>query len=165
MGLKEGLLAELKHEAVATKKILEKVPAASNSWKPHEKSMALGRLATHIAQTPQWASRIITADEFDFAANSFRSDVAETNEALLELHQQVLDKAVADLSAAKDEDFDKIWTVKSGDKVYFQLPKKVAIRGWAYNHMVHHRGQLSVYLRLLGIPVPGMYGPSADEQM
>ena len=164
MVLKDAFIAELKHEAAATKKMLEKVPAESNSWKPHEKSMSLGRLARHVAVTPIWISRIIPFDAFDFTAHPLGADIAANNEELLTIFQQTIDNAVADLETADDETFNKIWTVKSGEQIFYQLPKKVAIRGWAFNHLYHHRGQLSVYLRLLNIPVPGMYGPSADER-
>ena len=81
------------------------------------------------------------------------------------MFEEIYDKALADLETVNDQEFHKIWTVKSDEQIFYQLPKKVAIRGWAYNHLYHHRGQLSVYLRLLNIPVPGMYGPSADERM
>jgi uncharacterized damage-inducible protein DinB len=165
MAIKDGLIPELKHEAASTKKLLEKVPAESFAWKPHEKSMTLGRLATHIAQIPRWMSNIILHDEYDFAANPYKADVAGSSEELIKTFNEIYHKALADLEAADDEVFHKIWTVKSGEQIFYQLPKKVAIRGWAYNHLYHHRGQLSVYLRLLNIPVPGMYGPSADERM
>ena len=165
MSIQTGLIAELKHEAAATKRLLEKVPAENNTWKPHEKSMALGRLATHIAETPQWITRILAADEFDFSAHRFTPVIAATNEELLTIFQTNIDAATASLEAATLDTFDKTWTVKSGGTIYYQLPKKVAIRGWACSHLYHHRGQLTVYLRLLNIPVPGMYGPSADEGM
>jgi uncharacterized damage-inducible protein DinB len=90
---------------------------------------------------------------------------ANTQEELIAVFQLHLDKAIADLNNMSDEDFDKPWTVRRGEQVMFSLPKKVSMRGWAFNHLVHHRGQLSVYLRLLDVPVPGMYGPSADEKM
>jgi len=164
MALKDALLAELKHEAGMTKKILEKVPMDKKDWQPHVKSMTLGRLATHVAEIPHWISDIINIDEFDFLKD-FKPNKASTNEELMQVYQQKLDKAIEDLSKMNDEDFKKHWIVKSGDQVYYDLPKAVALRGWAYNHLFHHRGQLSVYLRLLDVPVPGMYGPSADEKM
>lgn len=164
MGLKDGLIAELKHESGSTKRLLERVPMDKKDWKPHEKSMTLGKLASHVADIPHWASDIIHIDEFDFQKN-YKPGTAETNEELMNLFQQRMDKAIADLDSMKDEDFFKHWVVKSGDQVFYDLPKVVAIRGWALSHLYHHRGQLSVYLRLLDVPVPGMYGPSADEPM
>jgi len=96
---------------------------------------------------------------------NFKPAIAASTEELLEIFQTNLDKAITDLSAMNDSDFEKNWTVKRGEQVMFVTPKKIAIRGWGMNHMIHHRGQLSVYLRLLDVPVPGMYGPSADEKM
>jgi uncharacterized damage-inducible protein DinB len=165
MPLKDALIAELKQESSSTKKMLEKVPLDKKDWKPHEKSMTLGRLATHVADTTHWASDIIHIDDFDFMKDYKTRSNANSQEELLATFQANLDKAIADLEAMTDEDFNKPWSVRRGEQVMFRLPKKVAIRGWAFNHLVHHRGQLSVYLRLLNVPVPGMYGPSADEQM
>lgn len=165
MPLKDALIAELKQESSSTKKMLEKVPIDKKDWKPHEKSMTLGRLATHVADTTHWASDIIHIDDFDFMKDYKTRPNANSQEELLATFQANLDKAIADLGAMTDEDFNKPWTVRRGEQVMFTLPKKVAIRGWAFNHLIHHRGQLSVYLRLLNVPVPGMYGPSADEQM
>lgn len=165
MPLKDALIAELKQESSSTKKMLEKVPLDKKDWKPHEKSMTLGRLATHVADTTHWASDIIHIDDFDFMKDYKTRPNANSQEELLATFQANLDKAIADLGAMTDEDFNRPWTVRRGEQVMFTLPKKVAIRGWAFNHLVHHRGQLSVYLRLLNVPVPGMYGPSADEQM
>jgi uncharacterized damage-inducible protein DinB len=166
MQLKDSFIAEMKHEASLTKKMLEKVPLDKKDWKPHEKSMSLGRLATHVAETTHWATDIIHIDDFDFAVNyNFKPTVAFSTDELLQIFQTNLDKAISDLSTMNEEDFNKIWTVRRGEQVMFTTPKKVAIRGWAFSHLIHHRGQLSVYLRLLDIPVPGMYGPSADEKM
>ena len=164
MARKEALIAELKHEATLTKKMLEKVPMDKSNWKPHEKSMSLGRLATHIAEIPHWVSDIIHIDDYDFAARPFQSYVAVSAEDLLRIFQEKLDKAIADLEQIQEEDFKNRWIVRFGERIVYDLPKKVAIRGWAYSHLYHHRGQLSVYLRLLDVPVPGMYGPSADER-
>jgi uncharacterized damage-inducible protein DinB len=164
MAIKDALIAELKHESSMTKKMLEKVPLDKKDWKPHEKSMTLGRLASHVAEIPHWISRIITIDDWDFAVQGFSSFTAATTEELLTVFQEKLDKAIADLTNMADEDFNKTWVVRRGDQMRNELPKKVAIRGWGFSHLIHHRGQLSVYLRLLDVPVPGMYGPSADEK-
>jgi uncharacterized damage-inducible protein DinB len=165
MATKDAFIAELKHEASLTRKMLEKVPVEKKDWKPHEQSMSLGRLATHIAETIKWISNIRHIDDFDFAKDfNFKQHVAASQDELLQLFQTNLDNAVSDLSSMSDDDFTKIWTVRRGEQVMMQLPKKVAIRGWGFSHQIHHKGQLSVYLRLLDIPVPGMYGPSADER-
>jgi uncharacterized damage-inducible protein DinB len=165
MPIKDAFIAELKHESSLTKKILERVPLDKKEWKPHEKSMTLGRLATHVAQTPRWISNIIHIDDYDFATRSSKPIIAASQEELMKIFQDTFDTAVADLENVSDEDLNKKWIIRAGEKIMNETPKKVAIRGWAYSHMIHHRGQLSVYLRLLDIPVPGMYGPSADEKM
>jgi len=165
MAFKDAFIAELKHEAVSTKKILERVPVASLLWKPHEKSMSLERLATHVADIPHWVSDIIHIDDFDFFVNYKNRNTVTTQQELLDMFQRRLDKAIEDLQTLDDEKLNAKWTVRRGEQVIYELPKKVAIRSWAFNHLYHHRGQLSVYLRLLDVPVPGMYGPSADESM
>jgi uncharacterized damage-inducible protein DinB len=165
MAIKDAFIAELKHESSLTKKMLEKIPLDKKEWKPHEKSMTLGRLASHVAEIPHWISRIITIDDWDFAARGFSSFSAATTVELITTFQEKLNKAIADLETMSDEDFNKTWIVRNGDKTRNELPKKVAIRGWGFSHLIHHRGQLSVYLRLLDVPVPGMYGPSADEKI
>jgi len=164
MATKDAFIGELKHESSLTKKMLEKVPLDRKDWKPHEKSMTLGRLATHVAEISHWVSRVVTMDEFDFLVQGFSSYTAASPEELMTIFNEKLNKAIADLQTMNDESFNKIWTVRRGEQVMFTTPKKIAIRGWALNHMIHHRGQLSVYLRLLDVPVPGMYGPSADEK-
>jgi uncharacterized damage-inducible protein DinB len=165
MATKDAFIAELKHESSMTKKILERVPLDKKDWKPHEKSMTLGRLATHMAENTHWASDVVNIDDFDFMKHyNFTPTAASTQEELLQIFQTNLDDAIKDLSGMSEDDFNKTWTIRRGEHVISQMPKKVAIRGWAISHMIHHRGQLSVYLRLLGIPVPGMYGPSADEK-
>ena len=165
MAIKDAFIAELKHETSLTKKILERVPMDKKDWKPHEKSMSLGRLATHIAETLKWISNIRHIDDFDFMRDfNLKLQAAGSQDELLQLFQTNLDNAIEDLSAMSDEDFNREWTVRRGEQIMMQLPKKVAVRGWGFSHQIHHRGQLSVYLRLLDIPVPGMYGPSADER-
>jgi uncharacterized damage-inducible protein DinB len=162
--IKDALVAELKHESAMTKKILERVPLDKKDWKPHERSMTLGRLSTHIAQIPHWISDILHIHDYDFAVRPFLSNIAASQEELIGIFNQILDQAFTDLDHASDELLNQKWIVRRGEQVFYDLVKKVAIRGWGMNHLVHHRGQLSVYLRLLDVPVPGMYGPSADER-
>ena len=163
MSLNKALIAELQHEAVSTKKMLERVPAEHLGWKPHEKSMTLGRLASHVAELPHWITRALSGTEFDISTLGAPNQLASAEE-MVTFHQQRIEDAVKALEAASDEALGEIWTLKRGDDTVFALPRKVVIRHMAMNHMVHHRGQLSVYLRLLNIPLPGMYGPSADEK-
>jgi uncharacterized damage-inducible protein DinB len=165
MAIKEALLAELKHESSSTRRILERVPGDKFAWKPHEKSYTLGRLATHIAQIPGWIMRIINHEQFDFAVNQYKPITAESNEQLMKIFEDTLAENIATLETASDDLLNNSWTFRRGEQIFFTLPRKVALRNMAFNHLVHHRGQLSVYLRLLNIPVPGMYGPSADETL
>lgn len=164
MSINTSFIGELKHEASLTKKILERVPLDNKEWKPHQKSMTIGRLATHTAENMRWVAIILGTDGFDLAANIKPSHTASSQQELMEIFQTHLDTAAAALEKATDEDFNKQWTLKKGEHIMAQIPKKVALRSLAFNHIIHHRGQLSVYLRLLGTPVPGLYGPSADEK-
>ncbi len=164
MPIKDSFIAELKQDAAMTRKMLERVPFDKKDWKPHPKSMSVGRLATHIAENLYWVVDISQADDFDFMKKKFGPQVAESSEALLALFDQNLSAALAELEKMTDEDFAKTWIIRRGEQVIYSIPKKVAVRGWTLNHNIHHRGQLSVFLRLLDVPVPGMYGPSADER-
>lgn len=164
MSINIPLVAELKHEAVNTRKMIERVPADKLEWRPHEKSMTLGKIATHLSDLPVWTDRIINADEFDFATADFKGETKESTALILELFDRRIREASGILESADDEKLNGLWTSKAGGHIFFQLPKKVCIRNFVHNHIYHHRGQLSVYLRLLDIPVPGMYGPSADER-
>jgi uncharacterized damage-inducible protein DinB len=161
--LNQSFIAELKHEAASTKRILERVPEGKFDWKPHEKSMTLGRLATHVAELPGFLNSILTMDDFDFAKGHYKPSLAKTPEELINVFQQKFDEVVQTLQNTSDEQMQANFTLRSGDHVIAKLPRMVAVRSMALNHIIHHRGQIAVYLRLLDIPVPGMYGPSADE--
>ncbi len=165
MSVAQSFIAELKQEAAITRKLLDRVPMDKRDWKPHDKSMSIGRLATHIAETIHWISVILGPDRFDFAANPapVRHVAADTAE-LLRIMDNNLDEAVQSLSNAADNDFEKDWIIMRGEQEIMRSPKKAAIRSWGISHQIHHRGQLSVFLRLLDVPVPGVYGPSADER-
>ncbi len=132
-------------------------------WKPHEKSMKLGRLASHVAELPGWIAMTMTTDELDLSKMDYKPVIASSTEELTGILDTNVDKAVGALEKATMEDFQKPWTLRNGDNVFFTMPRMGVIRSMAYSHHYHHRGQLSVYLRLLDIAVPGMYGPSADE--
>lgn len=164
MAIKDTFISELRNDAALTRKMLERVPFDQKDWKPHPKSMSVGRLATHIADNIYWVVDISQLDDFDFMKKQFGPPVAESSEALLALFDRNLAAALAELEKMSDEDFAKPWVVRRGEQVFYNIPKGAAIRGWALNHNIHHRGQLSVFLRLLEVPVPGMYGPSADER-
>ena len=164
MTQKESVIEEFKREANGNRKILERVPFEKADWKPHEKSMSIARLASHLAENTGWITEILQNDELDFAGRAYKPYVATSKEDLLTVFQDRYDKALAALEAASDQDLEKHWLVRVGPKVMQNNTKLEAIRGWTLSHMIHHRGQLSVYLRMLDVAVPGMYGPSADEK-
>jgi uncharacterized damage-inducible protein DinB len=163
MALNQALLAELRHESANTRKILERVPGDKLSWKPHEKSYTLGRLAIHIATLPGWIGRIISNNEFDFVKHQYIQPPAESTEQIVKTFDDAVAANIPILETASDDLLNEKWIFRRGDSIIAALPRKVALRNIAFNHLVHHRGQLSVYLRLLDVPVPGMYGPTADE--
>jgi len=165
MNLNEALAAELKHEAASTRRMLERVPTEHLAWKPHDKSMTLRRLASHIAHLPYLATIIMGANEMDFLNTPYKLTESTDNSALLQLFDDTLAKAIEALQSSNEESLREMWTLRRGDHIIFQLPRIAAYRTMVVNHFIHHRGQLSVYLRLLDVPVPGMYGPSADEMM
>ena len=157
------LLAELRQELDSTRKILERVPDGKNDWAPHEKSMKLGRLASHVAEIAGWLAVTVTTDVLDFAAGDYKPNIHETNAERMKFFEESSARSIEILGSTTDEDLEQSWTMRNGEVVYFTVPKKVALRTWVYSHLIHHRAQLGVYLRLLGIPVPAIYGPSADE--
>lgn len=164
MPLNAALNAELMYESGNTRKILERVPTDNLIWTPHEKSMNMGILAQHIAAIPLWIGRILNSESFNFGTAYFKIEPPKSTAEILQLFEETIAASNKELENVKDENLDAIWSAYRGENLMFQLPKKVAIRNIAFNHLYHHRGQLSVYLRILNIPVPGMYGPSADER-
>jgi uncharacterized damage-inducible protein DinB len=164
MSLSQSYLAELEHEYASSKRILERIPFNDPAYKPHEKSMSMERLARHVAELWGWAAMTINTDLLDFAAGYVPTPEVNSTEELLALHDNMYQQAKAALSGASDEEFGKMWTLRNGEHVIFTLPKGVVLRNMVFNHIIHHRGQLSVYLRLKDIAVPGLYGPSADEK-
>lgn len=163
MSLSEALAAELQNEAKTTRRVLERVPEGSFDWKPHEKSMSLGRLAGHVAELPSLVAPALTQPELDFAAGTYQPFAPSSTAELLEKFDHNVGAAVELLKSQTDESLGEMWRLRSGEQTFFNGPRAVAVRGLALNHVVHHRGQLSVYLRLLDVPVPSIYGPSADE--
>jgi uncharacterized damage-inducible protein DinB len=166
MAIKDGMIMEFKHEMANTRKMLERVPFEKGTYKPHEKSRAAVNLAHHVANVPTWIGRVITTNEFDVAIpGAFpKVETPTTSEELLAFFDKTNAEALKHLESATDEQLMTPWTFRMGGNAIFTLPKVAAIRNMALNHQYHHRGQLSVYLRLMDVPVPGMYGPSADEQ-
>jgi uncharacterized damage-inducible protein DinB len=162
MSVTKSLLRELEKEAVITRKMLERVPMDNRDWKPHEKSMTLGQLATHIAEIPGWIGMVINTDGLDFAANPYQPTAITNTGDLITFFEKSLETGKRELDAMPEEKLKEIWTLRSGDQVYTADPKDETLRG-CFCQVVHHRAQLGVYLRLLNIPIPGSYGPSADE--
>lgn len=161
--LAAAFLAELDNEAKTTRACLERVPMDKLDWKPHEKSMAMGRLAVHCAEMFGWTKETCKQDVLDFATADFKPFEPTSSEELLAFFDDHIEKAKAILGETSDETFLTDWTMRNGEQVYFTMPKVAVMRTFVLNHIIHHRGQLSVYLRLNDIPVPSIYGPSADE--
>ena len=166
MSISQLLLAELDQEVETSRTLLERLPEGNWAWKPHEKSMTLSRLATHVAEIPSWSKSILMADEIDFMSPEMQAwvprEMKSKEEILAEL-ESAAETCRGHLEATSDEDFERTWTMKAGDQVAMQDKKYMVFRRQVLNHMVHHRAQLGVFLRLLDVPLPGSYGPSADE--
>ncbi|RYZ16033.1 MAG: hypothetical protein EOO16_26490 [Chitinophagaceae bacterium] len=163
--INQTLLPELKQEAANTKKMLERMPADKWDWKPHGKSFSLGKLANHVADLLNWTAFTIGSDGIDWAEFKYQPEEATDAAGLVAIADKHLQASVKALDEASDEQLMQPWTMRNGEQVFFTMPRIAVIRTFAMNHMIHHRAQLSVYLRLLDIPVPGMYGPTADEEM
>lgn len=145
-------------------KIIKLIPGDKLTWKPHEKSMTLGRLGQHLAELPHWMDRITASDHFDFVLSGYQAPAPPTSlQAIIDLHGTKSKSAEASLKQADTLDLDALWEVRRDGQVLSKTPRHQAIER-QLQHMVHHRGQLTVYLRLLDVPIPGFYGPSADEK-
>ena len=162
MLITELLLNEMEQEAATTRKMLARVPAEKWDWKPHERSMSLQGLAVHLAELPGWVTMALTTSELDFAAGDYKPQQVKDTTGLLELFEKSYADGHTSLQNATEADLEPTWTMRNGDQVYFTLTKYEVIRH-AFSQTIHHRAQLGVYLRLLNIPIPGSYGPSADE--
>ena len=159
------LLAELESELAITRRILAAVPNGHNAFKPHDKSMSLATLAGHTAELPSFTMVTLAAPDFDLGApNAYKPNVFETNSQNLDVFNDLATKAIATLKSTSDAAFNQEWKLTYDEHVIFSGSRYSAYRSMMMNHLVHHRAQLGVYLRLLGIPVPKTYGPSADEQ-
>jgi uncharacterized damage-inducible protein DinB len=163
MSIANALLPEFDHEMHTTRTLLERVPAERIDFKPHEKSTTLGNLALHVANLANWTVLTLEHPDFDLAAPQTRRTFVST-EKLLADFDALLAKARATLAAASDESLGEPWTLRSGDHTVFTMPRVGVLRSFVVNHMIHHRGQLSVYLRMNDVPLPEMYGPTADTK-
>ena len=167
MAIAESILPEFDHETATTRTLLERVPAEKAEWQPHVKSMSLGKLAMHIANLPNWATITLERTEFDTNPPDgprVTTPGYESGARLLQIYDANVSAARALLVRTTDGQFMVQWTLKSGGKTMFSMPRIAVFRSFVLNHAVHHRGQLSVYLRLLDVPIPNIYGPTADTQ-
>jgi len=156
-----AIVQELENEATTTRRVLERVPSDKLTWKPHAKSMSLGELALHVATSPGvicgWAAQDVTQLKGDPLPKP------QSTEEILEAHDQSIKTSKDLLGQIGDAGLDQMWSAKAGDNTLMSMPKGALVRAIVMNHWIHHRGQLSVYLRLLDVPLPSIYGPSADE--
>ena len=160
MTIAETLLPEFDQEMASTRKAIARVPTEKGEFKPHPKSFALGHLTQLVATMPGWITNMATKTELDLAKGSGYS--MQSTESLLATFDKLVAEARAALAATSDDDFQVPWSLKHGDRVLWTAPRRETIRS-TINHLIHHRGQLTVYLRLVEVPVPSMYGPTADE--
>jgi uncharacterized damage-inducible protein DinB len=163
MAFTDALLPEFDHEMATTRRLLERLPEQHLAWKPHDRSMSLGRLATHLAEIPQWAKHIICEDEIDLKG-AYTPREEQSVAAVLSLFDGAVAETRKLMAAKSDAELMAPWTFKVEGKTIFTMPRVAFMRSMFFNHMVHHRGQLSVYLRLKDVPLPAMYGPTADER-
>lgn len=167
MSIAQTLLPEFDHEMANTRKLLQVVPAADAGWRPHPKSCPLGELATHIATIPLWAKLVLEEPELDLGspANASIAQKPFTNvPELLERFDRHVREARAALSSVADSAMGTTWTLKNRGTAIFSIPRAAVLRGFILSHLIHHRGQLSVYLRLRDVPLPSVYGPTADTR-
>lgn len=166
MSIAQSVLPEFDHEMAATRTILSRVPESRASWKPHPKSMALGDLATHLANIPMWVSMTLKETELDInppGGGGYVPPKFEGQEALLAAFDGNVGGARAAIANSSDADFMVPWSLKNGGQTVFTMPRAAVLRTFVLNHLIHHRGQLTVYLRLNDVPLPNLYGPTADE--
>jgi uncharacterized damage-inducible protein DinB len=154
---------ELEQEALTTRKMLSCIPDEKYSWQPHPKSMTIQRLANHIAELPGWIGMVLNTDELDFSNNPYIPEAYNNTSDLLAYFERTLEDGRKQLADADETQLFKPWTLRNGDQIYDVSPKIDVLR-MAFSQIIHHRAQLGVFLRLLNVPIPGSYGPSADEQ-
>ncbi|PWT87680.1 MAG: damage-inducible protein DinB [Blastocatellia bacterium] len=167
MGLSQSMLPEFDHEMANTRKTLERVPDEKFDWKPHDKSFPMGKLASHLANLPNWANVTIGMDEFDMAPDGqpVKTPECRSTSEVLETFDKNVTAARAAIAAVSDDTLFAPWSLLSNGNKILSLPRVAVLRSFVMNHIIHHRAQLGVYLRLNDVPVPSIYGPSADENM
>lgn len=163
MRISDALLAELNQEAVSTRKTLERVPDDKWDWRPHEKSMPIGLLASHVAELAKWGPMTLQTEELSFNTGEYKPWLAKNHNELVAKFDEGLAEFRKALQDCPDEEMGVPWKFIMDGQLVFELPRAAVLRSMVFNHLVHHRAQLGVYLRLLNVPVPSAYGPSADE--
>ena len=162
MAIADALLPEFDHEMTVTRKLLERVPEDKFDWQPHQKSMTLGRLAQHVATIPMWGSVTLTQSEIDIGGDQQQTPMTRRTELLAAFDENVANTRAA-LVGKGDGEMMAPWTLKRDGHTIFSMPKAAVWRSFVMSHLIHHRAQLGVYLRMHDVPLPSMYGPSADE--
>jgi uncharacterized damage-inducible protein DinB len=162
MAIKDALLADYDHEMGTTRRLLERLPDDKLGWKPHDASRSLGELATHLSGIPRWADTILNDPFFDLAEMPPEAPGQTSRTGILAVFDEASARARAWMDRT-DGEYNSLWTLKRDGQQVFSVPRVAAFRSFVLHHIIHHRGQLSVYLRLTGVPVPAIYGPSADE--
>ena len=160
---RDSLLPEFDQETAATRRVLERVPDAALEWRPHAKSFNMGELATHLSRLPHWGTLILKQDSYDLATSGPRSQALPTIAAILSQFDANVREVRATLVEMTDGQLLQPWTLRRGDRIVMSVPKVSAVRGFVVRHLVHHRGQMTVYLRMNDVPLPPLYGPTADE--
>ena len=166
MNLSRSLLPEFGHETAGLRRVIERIPTDHMDFRPHPKSFSLHDLTNHLVTVPGWAATTMTETELDFGLPETRArqpKPSHTVEGLLRTLDAGVEKALTALSNASDDDFQVVWTLKNEGQVILAMPRIAVYRSFVMNHLIHHRAQVCVYLRLLEVPVPALYGPSADE--
>lgn len=166
MAIKDAILPEYDHELATTRRLLERIPEQHAGWKPHPKSMSLGNLAAHLATLPLWGSATMNLAELDLGvpdSAGYRAPSFESTQGILATFDENARQVREAIAAASDEDMKTPWTLKNAGQTIFTMPRAAVLRSFVISHMIHHRGQLSVYLRLHDVPIPSIYGPTADE--
>jgi uncharacterized damage-inducible protein DinB len=162
---RDAFIVEFDHEMAATRRVLERAPDDKFGWSPHERSFSLGGLASHLAQLPHWGRQILDAESYDLAGATGRSEPRATRAEVLETFDRHVGEVRRALAGGSDAELAAPWTLKRGSHIVLSMPRIAALRRFLLHHVIHHRGQMTVYLRLLEVPVPPLYGPTADERM